>query len=69
VPEPDADPEQVRAQLLDLYGVSVRVQVQLPQPLVTMIRQWAAAHAGEDLLASLNALEQAIPAAGRYQDW
>ncbi len=69
VPEPDADPEQVRAQLLDVYGVSVTLQVHLPQPLASMMRRWATAHQGEDILASLTALEQAIAAADRHQDW
>jgi len=60
VPEPGTTAEQLRDQLLDVYGVYTTVPVALPRPLATMIRSWARAHGTEDLLASLAALENAI---------
>jgi len=60
VPEPGATAEQLRDQLMDVYGVSTTVPVALPRPLATMLRRWARAHAREDLLTSLTALENAI---------
>jgi len=59
-PEPGTSPEQLRDQLLDIYGVYTTVDAALPQPLGAMIRGWVEAHQGEDLLASLAALEDAI---------
>ena len=60
VPEPGTTPEQLRDQLLDVYGVYTTVPAALPQPLATMLRHWARTHASEDLLTSLTALENAI---------
>jgi DNA gyrase/topoisomerase IV, subunit A len=61
-PALDADPEQVRDQVRDIYGVWVGVTVRLRRPLATMIRQWVARNRDEDILASLAALEQAVAA-------
>ncbi len=60
VPEPGTTAEQLRDQLMDVYGVSTTVPVALPRPLATMLRRWARAHATEDLLTSLTTLENAI---------
>jgi DNA gyrase/topoisomerase IV subunit A len=65
-PEDNADPEHVRDQLLNVYGVWIGVTVRLRQPLATMIRQWVARNRHEDLLASLDALEEAIAARDPY---
>jgi hypothetical protein len=47
--------------LLDVPGVCTTMPVALPRPLPTLIRHWGQTNAGEDLLASLAALEHAIP--------
>ncbi|MBO0770409.1 MAG: hypothetical protein J2P35_03015 [Actinobacteria bacterium] len=68
VPEPGVTPEQLRDRLLGIYGIYTTIPVAaLPRPLPVMIRNWASAHATEDLLTSLAALEDAIRAqrAGR----
>lgn len=62
IPAPDADPEQVRDQVRDVYGVWVGVTVRLRRPLATMIRQWVVRNRDEDILGSLTALEQAVAA-------
>jgi len=62
LPPPDADPDQVRDQVRDIYGVWVGVTIRLRRPLATTIRQWVARNQDEDILASLTALEQAIAA-------
>jgi RNA polymerase sigma-70 factor (sigma-E family) len=60
VPEPGTSPEQLRDQLVDIYGVYTTVNVALPRSLAAMLRGWVKAYRGEDLLASLAALEEAI---------
>lgn len=60
VPAPGTTPEQLRDQLMDVYGVYTTVRAALPRPLADMLREWARAHANEDLLASLTALEDAL---------
>jgi hypothetical protein len=67
VPQADADPELVREQLLEVYGLFARLDVKLPRPLGTMIRQWAAKYRDEDILASLAALEAAVAARTNYE--
>jgi DNA gyrase/topoisomerase IV subunit A len=62
VPAPDADPERVRDQVRDVYGVWIAVTVHLRRPLATMIRQWVARNRNEDILSSLAALEEAVAA-------
>jgi DNA gyrase/topoisomerase IV subunit A len=62
IPAPDADPEQVRDQVRDIYGVWVGVTVRLRRPLATMIRQWVVRNRDEDIFGSLTALEQAVAA-------
>jgi DNA gyrase/topoisomerase IV subunit A len=67
IPEPGTTAEQLRDQLMDVYGVYTEVSVALRRPLATLIRGWAEAYRSEDLLASLTALENAIhiqPACG-----
>jgi len=64
IPAPDADPEQVRNQVSDIYGIWVGVTVRLRRPLARTIRQWVKRNSDEDILGSLTALEQAV-AAGR----
>jgi hypothetical protein len=59
-PAKGTPPEELRARLLDIYGVYTTVRVKFPRPLATMIRNWAAAHAAENLDASLTELEHAI---------
>jgi hypothetical protein len=60
VPEPGTTAEQLRDQLMDVYGVYTTVPAALPRPLATMLRRWAKAYATEDLLTSLAALENAV---------
>ena len=47
--------------LLEVTGVRTTMPVALPRSLPALIRHWVQANAGEDLLASLAALEHAIP--------
>ncbi|MGD0602049.1 MAG: DNA gyrase subunit A [Streptosporangiaceae bacterium] len=61
IPTPGTPPEQLRDMLLDVTGVRTTMPVTLPRPLPTLIRHWVQTSAGEDLLASLTALEHAIP--------
>ncbi len=68
-PDPDADADQVREQLLGIYGVFGRVRAAMPRPLAAMIRDWTGAHQSEDLLASLTALESAIPEGGSHDEF
>jgi hypothetical protein len=60
-PTPGTPAEQLRDMLLDVPGVCTTMPVALPRPLPALIRHWAQTNAGEDLLASLAALEHAIP--------
>ena len=60
VPRPGTSPADLRDLLLDMYGVFTTVEVALPRPLAATIRSWVRAHQGEDLLASLAALEEAV---------
>jgi DNA gyrase/topoisomerase IV subunit A len=60
VPKAGTSPEQLRDQLIDVYGVHTTVEVALAQPLAVMLRGWVGAHRDEGLLASLAALENAI---------
>ena len=66
LPEPDADPDELRWQLAEIEGVSTTIPAALPRPLAKMIRQWAHSGPGEDLAASLTALEDAITSGRRY---
>jgi hypothetical protein len=60
VPSPGTTAEQLREQLMKVYGVYTTVRVDLPRPLPAMLRNWVKAHAAEDLLGSLAALENAV---------
>jgi len=60
VPEPGTTAEQLRDQLMDVYGVYTTVPAALGRPLPTILRNWAKTDAAEDLLTSLAALEDAI---------
>jgi len=51
---------ELREQLMNVYGVCTTVRVDLPRPLPAMLRSWVKAHAAEDLLTSLAALETAV---------
>ncbi len=66
IPEPDADPDELRQQLAEIAGVSTRLPAALPRPLAKMIRSWTRAWPGEDLPASLAAFEDAIASGRRY---
>jgi DNA gyrase/topoisomerase IV subunit A len=66
LPAPDADPEQVRDQVRDVYGVWIGVTVRLRRPLATTIKQWVARNRDEDIVGSLAALEQAVAARQSY---
>jgi DNA gyrase/topoisomerase IV subunit A len=59
-PTPGTPPEQLRDMLLDVTGVCTTMTVALPAPLPDLIRRWVQANAGEDLPASLAALELAV---------
>jgi len=60
VPRHGTSPADLRDLLLDVDGVFTTVEVALPRPLAATIRSWVRAHQGEDLLASLAALEEAV---------
>jgi len=60
VPSPGATVEQLREQLMDVYGVYTTVRVDLPRPLPTMLRNWVRAHPAEGLLTGLVTLEEAV---------
>jgi hypothetical protein len=60
VPAQGTTAEQLRRQLMDVYGVYTKVHVALPRPLPVMLRSWVKAYAAEDLLGSLAALENAV---------
>ncbi|HEY6787677.1 MAG TPA: hypothetical protein VI365_10230, partial [Trebonia sp.] len=60
-PTPGTPPEQLRDMLLEVDGVSTTMPVALPRPLPALIRHWGQTNANEDLLASLAALQHAIP--------
>jgi hypothetical protein len=60
LPEPGTAPDSLRDQLIDVYGIWATVPVALPRPLPAMVRQWVRAHAGEDLLTSLDTLADAV---------
>ncbi len=67
VPAPGTTVEQLREQLMEVYGVFTLVPAALPRPLPAMLRTWARTFADEDLLTSLAALEDAVrgqPACG-----
>lgn len=51
IPEPDTSPGQLRDMLLDSPGVYTTMRAALPRPLPVLIRQWAQAGSGEELLA------------------
>lgn len=61
VPTPGTPPEQLLDMLLDVTGVRTTMSVALPRPLPTLIRHWVQTNDSEDLMASLTALEEAIP--------
>jgi len=52
----DADPEEVREQLLRIYDGVRQGQRRPARPFARMIKEWAAAHRDEDLKATLTAL-------------
>ena len=60
VPSPGTTAEQLREQLINVYGVYTTVRVDLPRSLPAMLRNWVEAHAADDLLTSLAALENAV---------
>ena len=60
VPARGTTAEQLREQLMNVYGVYTTVRVDLPRSLPAMLRNWVKAHADEDLLNSLAALENAV---------
>jgi hypothetical protein len=45
---------------MNVYGVHTTVRVDLPRSLPALLRSWVRAHADEDLLTSLAALETAV---------
>jgi hypothetical protein len=66
IPEPGADPDELLQQLAEIEGVTIRIPAALPRPLAKMIRDWTRAWPGEDLPASLIALEVAISCGRPY---
>jgi hypothetical protein len=60
VPARGTTAEQLREQLMNVYGVYTTVRVDLPRSLPAMLRNWVKAHADKDLLTSLAALENAV---------
>jgi DNA gyrase/topoisomerase IV subunit A len=61
VPSPGTTAGELHEQLMKVYGVYTTVRADLPRPLPAMLRNWVKAHAAEDLLGSLAALENAVP--------
>jgi DNA gyrase subunit A len=60
VPSRETTAGELREQLMNVYGVYTTVRVDLPRSLPAMLRNWVKAHADEDLLTSLAALENAV---------
>jgi hypothetical protein len=60
IPEPGTPPELLRDQLADFDGITTTLPAAFPRSLPAMVRSWARAYPGEDLLASLTSLEDAI---------
>ena len=60
VPSRGTTAGELREQLMNVYGVYTTVRVDLPRSLPAMLRSWVKAHADEDLLTSLAALETAV---------
>lgn len=57
---PGADPVAVRDQLAAIDGITTEATWKFPTPLATMLRSWVDRYRGEDIAASLEALEQAM---------
>jgi DNA gyrase/topoisomerase IV, subunit A len=60
VPARGTTAEQLRGQLLNVYGVYTTVRVDLHRSLPAMLRNWVKAHRAEDLLTSLATLENVV---------
>jgi hypothetical protein len=60
VPSPGTTAGELHEQLMKVCGVYTTVRVDLPRPLPALLRNWVKAHAAEDLLGSLAALENAV---------
>jgi DNA gyrase/topoisomerase IV subunit A len=60
IPVTGTSAAELRGMLANVPGVYTIIPVRLPRSLPAMIRDWVRAHDGEDLPASLTALEQAI---------
>jgi hypothetical protein len=60
VPARGTAAEQLREQLMNVYGVYTTVRVDLPRSLPAMLRNWVKANTAEDLLTSLATLENAV---------
>jgi hypothetical protein len=57
---PGADPVAVRDQLAAIDGITTEATWKFPAPLASMLRSWVERYRGEDVAASLDALEEAI---------
>jgi hypothetical protein len=60
VPSRGTTAGELREHLMNVYGVHTTVRVDLPRSLPAMLRSWVKAHADEDRLTSLAALETAV---------
>lgn len=57
---PGTNAELARDQLAQFDGITAEEQAAFPAPLARLLRRWAERHRGEDVIASLIALEEAI---------
>lgn len=57
---PGSDPAAVRDRLATIRGISAEAPSAFPAPLASLLRSWVNDHRGEDIAASLTALEDAI---------
>jgi DNA gyrase/topoisomerase IV subunit A len=55
-----ADLDALGRQLLNLQGITIKLSVQLPEPLPDMLRRWITTHRTDDLNTSLASLEGLI---------
>lgn len=58
--DPGSDPAAVRDRLATIPGMSAETACAFPSPLASLLRSWVNEHRGEDIAASLAALENAI---------
>jgi hypothetical protein len=66
IPEPDADPAELRRQLTEIEFVTTTIPVALPRPLAKVIGGWARSWPGRRTPRQPDRLEDAIASGRRY---